>query len=134
MLASHRRQTHFVRVANPDDLQEQISRLASNKNSKQFAQLGKEFQVPASEALLFTNSEEFHRDYLTSGHVKQLQDAHDPRQAIEMATWSILSRAPTEEEFQLLETYLSERKDRPQQAYQQLVWSLICSSEFRFNY
>jgi hypothetical protein len=33
-----------------------------------------------------------------------------------------------------LEDYLTKRADRPAEAQRQLVWALLNSSEFRFNY
>ena len=38
------------------------------------------------------------------------------------------------QEVQLLGEYLRRRQDRPVEACRQLVWALLTSSEFRFNY
>ncbi|OAI41528.1 hypothetical protein AYO40_00405 [Planctomycetaceae bacterium SCGC AG-212-D15] len=56
------------------------------------------------------------------------------RPQIEGAVWTVLSRPPTEGEYRLLGTYLEERKDRPADALQQVVWALFNGAEFRFNH
>ena len=50
------------------------------------------------------------------------------------ATWNILVRPPVEEEQRWMMKYLEDRKDRRLPAIQQLVWALLTSGEFRFNY
>jgi len=58
----------------------------------------------------------------------------EPRRQVEEAVWTVLSRPPTAAELQLLESYLEQRKDRPADAVQQMIWALFNSAEFRFNY
>jgi hypothetical protein len=53
---------------------------------------------------------------------------------IQRAYLNVLSRLPEPEEVQLLDAYLSARTDRPVEACQQMIWSLITSGESRFNY
>jgi hypothetical protein len=43
-------------------------------------------------------------------------------------------RQPTDEEIDLLGRYLRQRQDRPVEACRQIVWALLASTEFRFNY
>ena len=40
---------------------------------------------------------------------------------------------PDDEELVLLDAFLTERSDRPAEGCRQLLWSLLTSSEFRFN-
>ena len=58
----------------------------------------------------------------------------DRRQQIELAVRNVLSRDPDAEELALLDAYLAEHADRPVEGCRQLIWSLLTSSEFRFNY
>jgi hypothetical protein len=44
------------------------------------------------------------------------------------------TRPPTDDERKLLERYLKDRTDRPVEGIRQIVWALLTSSEFRFNY
>ena len=46
---------------------------------------------------------------------------------------SILTRLPTAEEAQEIQTYLAGRSDRTE-AFQELAWALMTSAEFRFNH
>jgi len=47
---------------------------------------------------------------------------------------TVLCRPPTADEIKALDEYLAKRADRPMEAQRQLVWALLNSSEFRFNY
>ena len=58
----------------------------------------------------------------------------DSKQIIETAIWSIFTRSPTEDEIDILTKYLVAREDRHEEACQQLIWALLTSTEFRFNY
>jgi hypothetical protein len=98
---------------------------------------GESFQVGVSEALLFANSDRLIKDFLTEGKgrlISHMLEQNDPRQRAETAVWSILTRAPEPDELDLLADYLARREDRPLEACRQLVWALLASSEFRFNY
>jgi hypothetical protein len=66
--------------------------------------------------------------------VGRLAGITDRRQQIELAVRNVLSRDPDPEEVALLDAYLAERADRPLEGCRQLVWSLLTSSEFRFNH
>ncbi len=95
------------------------------------------FQISVDEALLFTNGERILRDVLRDskdtviGHAKSQSDRHA---AIEMLIWNTLTRPADSEEVGAMETYLTKRSDRLDDAWQQLVWALLTSSEARFNY
>lgn len=47
---------------------------------------------------------------------------------------SCLTRLPTDEEVQEVTAYLADRADTRPAAYQELIWALITSAEFRFNH
>jgi hypothetical protein len=47
---------------------------------------------------------------------------------------SCLTRPPTAEELQEVTAYLADRADSRPAAYQELVWALVTSAEFRFNH
>jgi hypothetical protein len=63
-----------------------------------------------------------------------LKKASDRKVQIAEAVWAVLSRRPAVAEYELFESYLERRKDRPDAALQQMVWALINSPEFRFNH
>lgn len=95
------------------------------------------FQVSVDEALLFSNSERFVRDYLPAGKdrlVGYLSQLDSPEQQVQAATLVVLSRRPESEEREVMARYLAERSDRATEALQQLVWALLATPEFRFNY
>lgn len=58
----------------------------------------------------------------------------DRKSQVAEATWTVLSRPPTAREFELFDSFLERRKDRPDAGLQQMIWALINSSEFRFNH
>ena len=47
---------------------------------------------------------------------------------------SCLTRLPTPEEVQELTTYMADRAETRAVAYQELIWALVTSAEFRFNH
>ncbi len=96
-----------------------------------------DFQVGVDEALLFSNSERIAKDLLRDGNdrlVGRLATCADHRAAAGTAIWSVFGRPPAEEELTALADYLAQRADRLPEARRQLVWSLLTSGEFRFNY
>ena len=58
----------------------------------------------------------------------------DNRELATAAVWNVLSRPPEPRELQVLADYLDKRSDRPTEAVRQVVWSLLTSTEFRFNH
>jgi hypothetical protein len=118
----------------PNDLQQAVAEAAEARNADRFDQPEDGFQIAADEALYFTNSEEFEKQYLHAGLKQQLLNIEDRRQLADNAVWATLCRAADEEELQLLGDYLTEREDRREQAIEQLIWGLLTSSEFRFNH
>jgi len=130
---------HFPADLEPEEFERRIE---SAENSGRglagmFELPDERFQVSVTEALLFSNSERIARDLLSDGGgrlVHRLAQIEDDREAIETAVWNIFSRPPSKEERKLLADYLAERKDRRTEGLQQIVWAMLTSSEFRFNY
>jgi hypothetical protein len=95
------------------------------------------FQISVSEALLFANSQRIQEEYLRDSPdrlVGQLKALTDRTTAIELAFRCIHSRLPDDEERAAVAAYLAAREDRPAAAWQQVVWAMLTSGEFRFNY
>ena len=98
---------------------------------------GDDFQVGVDEALLFSNSDRVQRELLALSNdrlLKGLLDLKDNRELATAAVWNVLSRPPEARELQVLADYLDKRSDRPTEAVRQVVWSLLTSTEFRFNH
>lgn len=95
------------------------------------------FQIGTTEPLLFSNAARIESELLVDrgdrlvGRLKQLST---PTEQVNAACWAVLSRAPTQEEMTALVNYLKQRQDRPVVGLQQVVWALVSSAEFRFNY
>ena len=85
----------------------------------------------------FSNGSEVRKELLadTNGKlVKRLLAIEDIDKRVGTAIWSVLSRSPDPDEKKILASYLTERKDRLADATRQMVWSLLTSTEMRFNY
>jgi hypothetical protein len=122
-----------------DEIQKRIAGLEDS--ARGFASLieqpREDFQISVAEALLFSNMDRMQKEFLAdSGDrlVGRLKQIKDPNEAIDLAVRTVLSRPPTDAERVAFNKYLSDRKDRPVEAYRQLVWAILTSSEFRFNY
>lgn len=102
-----------------------------------FEQPGDDFQVGVGEALFFSNADRIQKELLSEGgdrllgRLKQMKNADE---AIDLAVRTVLSRSPRDEDRKLLGEYLNRRVDRPAEAHRQMVWALLSSAEFRFNY
>ena len=122
----------------PEDLERRLQRLESSAGglARFFEQPGDDFQVGVSEALLFSNGAAIERDLMTttSGRLLNRLQQLKNEEAIELAVRTILCRPRREEERTLLGDYLKQRNDRPAEARRQMVWALLTSAEFRFNY
>ena len=66
--------------------------------------------------------------------VGRLKEMKNPEEAVEVAFRNVLTRPPAAEEKKALVDYLAARRDRLPEAYRQMVWALLTSAEFRFNY
>ncbi len=96
-----------------------------------------DFQVSVSEALLFSNNARIVSDYLGNAKDKllgNLEQQTDRPQALQTVAWNILSRPFDERELALLSDYLTQREDRLNEGWRQIVWALLTGSEFRFNH
>jgi Protein of unknown function (DUF1549)/Protein of unknown function (DUF1553) len=125
--------------AKDDEREKQIESLENSARgfARELDYPGEDFQVSVTEALLFSNSDRVQREFLNEGGdrlLSRLKDIKDPRQVVDLAVWNVLSRAPTEEEHRVLGDYFRKRADRHAEATRQILWALMTSSEFRFNY
>lgn len=101
------------------------------------AQPGDNFQVGVGEALLFSNGERVTKEFLTDGGGSLLGRAgaaKDPAGAVDLLVKVAYGRPPTEAERRALVDYVDRRKDRPAEAYRQVLWALVTGPEFRFVY
>lgn len=122
----------------PEQLDKRLQGLESSAGglARLFEQPGDDFQVGVSEALLFSNGAAIERDLLADGGDRLLNRLKllTNEEAIDVAVQTILCRPPRNEERKLLGDYLQLRADRPAEARRQMVWALLTSAEFRFNY
>jgi hypothetical protein len=102
-----------------------------------FEQPGEDFQVSVGEALLFSNGDRIQKELLTDGNdrlVGRLKNIKDAKELAATAVQAVLSRPAGAEEVKLLAEYVERRADRRGEACRQVVWALLTSAEFRFNY
>jgi hypothetical protein len=95
-----------------------------------------QYQASTGEALFMSNHEEVQRLLVPSGKnlVSRLAKIADTGKLVETAVWTVLSRAPEDEEQKILTEWVEKRgKDRAK-VCGQLVWALMTSAEFRFNH
>ena len=123
----------------PDDFEKKMEGLesAARGMASMFEWPGEDFQVSVSEALLFSNGDRIQRELLTDGADRllgRLKAVKDRKDVVDIAVRTILCRPPTADEVKTLDEYMAKRQDRPAEAQRQLVWALLNSSEFRFNY
>ncbi len=129
----------FVKANNEADLDnrlrsaEEMARGALEK----LEQPREGFQIGVDEALLLTNNERVMREVLRDSKESLIKTAKahgDRREAISLMVWNSLGRAPAEDELSLLQSYLDARGDRVDEAWKQLFWALVTSTEARFNH
>jgi hypothetical protein len=123
----------------PEAVEKQLEGLENRARgfSRLFDQPTEDFQVGVSEALLFSNNDRLLQDLLADGGdrlVGRLKQIKDRRTLVDTMVRSVLSRPATPEEIKELGDYLKKREDRLVDACRQMVWALLASSEFRFNY
>ncbi len=124
----------------PEEIEKRMEQIDSS--ARGFSPLlaipgGDDFQIGVSEALLFSNSQRVMQEFLNDAGgtlLARVAEAKDRPTAIDLIFCNCLGRSATSDEFKMMDDYLEKRSDRPRAAYQQLVWALIASSEFRFNY
>ncbi|ADB15323.1 protein of unknown function DUF1549 [Pirellula staleyi DSM 6068] len=98
---------------------------------------GEEFQVSVDEALLLSNSDRIQNELLRDGGdtlVGMLEKIDNTAERAETAVWQTTARNPESVEVEAIRTYFDARSDRRKEAVKQVIWSLITSSELRFNY
>ncbi|HUP80555.1 MAG TPA: DUF1553 domain-containing protein, partial [Pirellula sp.] len=102
--------------------------------SLRFEMPREDLQLSVSEALYVNNNREVMSELLGHGLVNRLVRLEDDESAIDLAFQSVLQRMPDPEERNAMKSYVQLRSTRRLQAYQQIVWSLLASTEFRFNH
>jgi hypothetical protein len=122
-----------------DELEKRIEGIegAARGFASSIAQPTDDFQIGVGEALLFSNAAKVAADFLADGNDRLLAKAkglNDPAKAVDLIVRSVLCRPPTADETKTLTEYLARRADRLPEAYRQVVWALVTSAEFRFNY
>ncbi len=126
-------------IAKPDEWSARRRELESHaeKFAAQMEIPGENFQVGVGEAMLFSNNAQIEQEYLrdsTDRLLGALKGISDRPPLIQTAFVALLSRPAQTEEIDAISAYLGTREDRPVAALQQLLWSLVTSGEFRFNY
>ncbi len=114
------------------DLENQSQHLAN-----QLEVPAESFQVGVSEALFFNNNQHVQNDLLNEGGdrlVGVLKTLPDRSEQLKVAFWTTFTRDPEPEEVAAISQFLDARADRLNAAWQQVVWSLLTSSELRFNH
>jgi hypothetical protein len=122
-----------LKAALDDKLLQVLEAEAQGHFGKLIEQADDDLQIGIAESMNLSNDPALLKltgDQLAPALVK----LPDRRAQIEEAVWTVLSRPPTAEELRLLSNYVEQRKDRPTDALQQVVWALVNSAEFRFNH
>lgn len=96
-----------------------------------------DFQVSVTEALYFSNNAEIVNEFLSTANdrlISQLVGQEDREAGLQMAALNVLSRPLDAEELTLFKNYLAQREDNLTGAWQQVLWAMMTSPEFRFNH
>jgi hypothetical protein len=98
-------------------------------------QPGEEFQATVNQALYFGNGGVIDGWLKPTGDnlANRLAKVEDTQQVAEELSWAIFSRPATEAERQTVSDYLKNRDDKVA-AIGEIAWSLLASTEFRFNH
>jgi len=123
----------------PEEASRRAASLASSGRgwANQFQPVTDNFQVGVGESLMFANDAKVVSEFLADGNdrlVGRMKQLAENDEQVDCAVKAVLGRDAAKEEQQALVAYLSKRQDRSVVALQQVVWSLLASSEFRFNY
>jgi hypothetical protein len=129
----------FSAALNPEEFDKRLQGLEASAGgmAKQFEQPADDFQVGVGEALLFSNGERVQKELLAEGGDRllgRLAQLKTVDEVLDAAVRTILCRPPRDEEKKLLGEYLKQRAGKPAEARRQMVWALLTSAEFRFNY
>ena len=123
--------------AKPEEIEQRIlnTERGASGYERWFERPGEDFQVSVDEALFLSNSNDVQGQLLDgSGLVKAMEALPEVAERIRLAGKAIWQRELSEEEVSLLASYLDARSDRPQAGLRQIVWAMLSSAEFRFNY
>jgi hypothetical protein len=98
-------------------------------------QPGEEFQATVNQALYFGNGGVIDGWLKPTGDnlANRLAKVEDTQHIAEELSWAIFSRPATEAERQTVSDYLKNRDDKVA-AIGEIAWSLLASTEFRFNH
>ncbi len=123
----------------PAEFEKRIEQYESNSRgiANFFAQPTDNFQIGANEALIFSNNERLHKELLSDNGGTLLSVVKPLKTAQEQVATLIehtLGRRANADESKALCGYLAARADRTPVALQQVLWALLSSPEFRFNY
>jgi hypothetical protein len=124
------------RLDQPEEYAKRIEQLASGGRNLagRFEMPREDFQISVDEALYFTNNASALQDISSAGINGHLKELPDDDQRLNAAFWNILQREPDDEERKALAEYVASRTDRAEEAWRQIMWALMTSTEFRFNY
>ncbi len=96
-----------------------------------------EDQIGVSESLFFSNNAMIQDRILNVngdsliGNLIKKKNIND---MVQLAFQTVFCREPTKEELKACSQYLDKRKNQLDQALRQVIWAMVTSSEFRFNY
>ena len=128
----------FAQIPNSEEFEKRIEGLEGRARglAGAFARPGEDYQIGVSEALLMSNSDRLNELFAEGGDrlVSRLKLCKYQDERIELAVQNVLSRPLAGDELAAFKDYLAQRDDRPIEAYRQLLWALLSSAEFRFNY
>lgn len=92
-------------------------------------------QIGVSEALMFSNSEQFQKEFLGDGGlINKLKSEEELEKAVARLGQSVLSRPLDKDELEAMVAYVRKRNDRQHEAYKQVLWAMLTCPEFRFNH
>jgi hypothetical protein len=122
---------------NRAELEATVERMEKEGNSwaGSFERPSFDFQVSVEEALMFSNSEKVESQLLKEDRLlRDLLGVSDSEKMIRAAYQQVFFRAPQPDEMKALRQYVEQRSERPTDAIRQVVWAMMTSTEFRFNY
>jgi len=127
---------YFPANLTPEEWEKRIEQTERNGEgmARWFQRPGGTFHFSVDEALYFSNSDDARNQALNGGLVSHLEGLKTVPEQIESAYRSVLSRHPEQDEIDLFSQYLSARTGQTKEALGQMVWTLITSSEMRFNH
>jgi hypothetical protein len=94
--------------------------------------LATEYHAGIPQALRLMNAPQMNNTNAVAASLAQGQ--RTPAQVVEQLYLSTLSRRPTAEETKRLTTYVEKHDGAPRQAYGDIVWAVLNSSEFALNH